>query len=247
MRIGVFDSGLGGLTVLKELIDKYPKNQYYYFGDNLNLPYGSKTKNELLSLASNIIDFLISKEVDIIVIACGTVSSNIYDKLSKKYNLPLYNVVDQTVNYINNSDLQKIGLIATDMTIKSKTFEKGITKEITSQACPLFVPLIEENKMDTKEMQLAIKEYLLLFKKQKIENLILGCTHYSIIECQINDYLKNNVNYINLGKVLANNIPIVSHGDLKIRLYFSKINHTVIENIDKVLPYNYNLEELVLE
>ena len=139
MRIGVFDSGVGGLTVLKEVIKKYPNNQYFYFGDNINVPYGTKTKEELFCLASNIIEFLLTKEVDMIVIACGTVSSNIYSQLVLKYDIPMFNVIDATINYVNNSNLENIGVIATDMTVKSKVFEK-LNKKVISKACPFFVP-----------------------------------------------------------------------------------------------------------
>ena len=102
MRIGVFDSGIGGINVLKELIKKYPNNEYIFYGGTLNLPYGSKTIDELKLLASNIIDFLMSKDVDMIIIACGTISSNCYDYLCNKYDIPIYDIVYPTIRYINN-------------------------------------------------------------------------------------------------------------------------------------------------
>jgi len=241
MRVGVFDSGIGGLTVLKELIKKYPNNQYFYFGDNINVPYGTKTKEELLFLSSNIIDFLITKEVDMVIIACGTVSSNIYAELVLKYDIPIHNVIDATIDYVNNSNLETVGLIATDMTVRSKVFEKRLNKRVISKACPLFVSLIEE---DSKDLKNIISEYLSDIKD--IDALIYGCTHYPIIENQISNYLNNKVINLNMGTILASNIPIISNGKLKIRLYFSKVNKTVIKNIENILECDYSLEELEL-
>ena len=98
MRIGVFDSGIGGLTVLKTLINKYPCHEYIYCGDTKNIPYGEKSIDELKQLSSNIINFLISKNVNIIIIACGTVSSNIYSYLKDKYSVPIYDIISPTIN-----------------------------------------------------------------------------------------------------------------------------------------------------
>jgi glutamate racemase len=130
MRVGVFDSGIGGLTVLKNLYKHYPNNEYIYYGDTLNLPYGSKTKEELEKLASQDVEFLLDKKVDIIVIACGTVSSNCLDYLKKKYNIPIYDIISPTINYLNNSNYSNIGVIATERTIDSNIFKYNIKKEV---------------------------------------------------------------------------------------------------------------------
>ena len=103
MRIGLFDSGVGGLTVLKTLINKYPNNEYIYYGDTLNVPYGNKSKEELLKLSRHNIEFLLSKKVDMIIIACGTVSSNCLTELKKEYRIPIYSIIEPTINYLNNS------------------------------------------------------------------------------------------------------------------------------------------------
>lgn len=242
MRIGVFDSGVGGLTVLKELVIKYPKHQYYYFGDNKNMPYGSKSKKELMILSDKIIQFLLDKEVDLIVIACGTISSNIYEEISKKYELPIYDIISPTVRYINNSNFNKIGVIATSMTIDSKVFEKLIKKPVFSKACPLLVPIIENQQID-KELDKVLQKYLSDLKKQEIDALILGCTHYPILYDKIKQYLPNT-ELINMGTVLAQELEIKGTKDRMIRLYFSKVNHTLIENIDNILPFDYQLEEV---
>ena len=144
MKIGVFDSGIGGLTVLKKLIDKYPNNEYIYFGDIKNNPYGNKSIEKLEELSSNIIDFLISKKVDMIVIACGTVSSNVGSLLKNKYNIEIIDIISPVVEYINNSYYIKIGVIATQATVNSNAFN-NIDKDVKLVACKQFVPIIENN------------------------------------------------------------------------------------------------------
>ena len=236
MKIGVFDSGIGGLNVLKELLDKYPNNTYYYFGDNINIPYGTKTKYELTILSSKIIDFLIFKEVDLIIIACGTISSNIYFDLKQKYNIPIYDIISPTIEYLNNSNYQKIGVLATEMTVKSQIFNQ-INKEIYQIPCPKLVPLIEDN-LDYTDV---LAEYL----KQlpKVDTIVLGCTHYPVFEKYLN---KLNYRTINMGKVLCEKLNLKNNKELKIRLYFSKVDHNLITNIDKIIKYDYQLEELCL-
>ena len=237
MRVGIFDSGIGGLTVLRELIFKYPHNQYFYFGDNTHMPYGSKSKEELKKLSQNNIDFLLSKNVDIIIVACGTVSANLGSYLKRKYQIPIYDVISPTIKFLNNSNFNKIGLLATEMTIKSKVFDK-VKKDLFSVACPLLVPLIEANKDTTVELQ----EYLKKLPKD-IDALVLGCTHYPILIDQIKREIPN-VNIINMGQILCEDLNIFSGKETKIRLYFGKVDHQLIENINRIITKDYQLEEI---
>ena len=226
MKIGVFDSGVGGLTVLKELI-KY-KNDYYYFGDNINIPYGTKSKYELQILSSKIIDFLLTKDVDMIIIACGTISSNVYEYLKNKYNIPIYDIISPTLDYLKD---KTYFTFATSMTCKSKIFDNAIE-------CPLLVPLIENNQDVTK----TLKEYLNNIPFDA--NLVLGCTHYPILTNEINK-LRPDLKLINMGKILSDKLNLKSN-ELKIRLYFSKVDHNLITNIDKIIDKDYQLEEICL-
>ncbi len=219
MRIGVFDSGMGGLTVLKSLIDKYPNNYYIYFGDTLNMPYGNKSVKELEQLSSNIIAFLLNKKVDIIVIACGTISSNCLDYLKKKFDIPIYDILSPTIEFLKEVKLDNTAVIATTNTIKSGIFNNLTDYQIE---CPLFVPLIEEGKINSIEMENAIEGYL---KGKKIDNLILGCTHYPLLEKNLTNYL-GKINYINMGKVLANKI-VLDDEYYFLELNFSKINANI--------------------
>ena len=199
MRVGVFDSGMGGLTVLKSLIDKYPNNHYIYFGDTKNLPYGNKSKDKLMELSKNIINFLIEKKVDLIVIACGTISSTCYQDLKEKFDVPIYDILSSTIEYLKENKLSNTTVIATTNTIKS-----GIFNDITDNQieCPLFVPLIEEGKINSEDMQNAINEYL---NGKKIDNLVFGCTHYPFLKEKLKECL-GNINYINMGEVLASKL-----------------------------------------
>ena len=147
MRVGIFDSGIGGLTVLKTLINKYPKNDYIYYGDTLNLPYGSKSIKDLEELSSNDIEFLISKKVDIIIIACGTISSNCLSYLKNKYRIPIYDIINPTINYLNNTKYKNIGIIATERTIDSHIFKNNLNKNVFEIKTPTLVPLIENNNL----------------------------------------------------------------------------------------------------
>jgi len=230
MRIGVFDSGVGGLTVLKELLMKYPDNEYIYYGDNKNAPYGDKTKEELMLLATRIVRFFENRKVDIIIIACGTVSSNIYSELKNITETPLYDIVSPTINYLNSANYKKVLLLATARTVDSKTFEKSLNN-ITSIKCPLLVPLIEKREFKRAKEELEV--YLKEVDKDIYDAVILGCTHYPIIESTIQDFFPNKT-IINMATILVNNLNIIpSKPSLEIN--FSKLNEEVEENINSIL------------
>lgn len=238
MKIGVFDSGIGGLTVLKRLIDKYPNNEYIYYGDTKNIPYGDKTIDELKVLASNIVEFLIEKQVDMIVIACGTVSSNLRDYLKEKYNVKIVDIISPVINYLNNSEYEKIGVIATNATINSKIFSRSINKDIKEVACPMFVPIIESNNFS--ELENSLNLYLNDLKDRDI--IVLGCTHYPIIKDDINKYLNNKIKLLNMAECICD---ITNEGKSSIELYFSKIDNKLENNIKTILQNNVDSINLV--
>ena len=191
LTIGVFDSGIGGLTVLKKLIMAYPDHEYIYYGDTLNLPYGTKSKETLAVLAEQIINFLLAKGAQILVIACGTISSNLYEQLKNKYKIPIIDVLNPVVNYIKAQGLKNIGIFATPMTISSHTFTKKIGFPVKEIACPLFVPLIESGKINTLACERAIKKYLK--ELGPVDNIILGCTHYPLLKNALAKYTSANL------------------------------------------------------
>lgn len=235
MRVGIFDSGMGGLTVLKSLIEKYPNNHYIYFGDTLNMPYGNKSIDELKKLSSHIVEFLINKKVDIIIIACGTISSNCYSYLKEKYDIPIYDILSPTIEYLKNNDLKNTCVIATTNTIKS-----GIFNDITDYQieCPLFVPLIESGQIDSDEMKNAIETY---FDSKRIDNLVLGCTHYPLLEPVLRNYL-GDINYINMGDILASKLSLDDEYYV-LDLYFSKLNDNIRKMCIKLFD-NYEMKEV---
>lgn len=234
MRIGVFDSGIGGINVLSCLIKKYPNNEYIYFGDTVNLPYGNKSKEELMELAISAIDFLLSKNVQLIIIACGTISSNCYSELKEKYNVPIYDIISPTIKYLKNSNLDKIGVIATKRTIESKIFNIP-NKHILAKATPSFVPIIEnDNIIENKGL---IIDELRCFKDYDL--LVLGCTHYPVLKGMIEESI--NIKTLDMGEVLSNNISLTSDSNYKCELYFSLISVNLVNNINRILDTEYQI------
>ena len=243
MRIGVFDSGIGGLTVLKELIKYHKNNEYIYYGDTKNIPYGNKSKEELMGIASNIIDFFISERVDLIIIACGTISSTIFNDLKSKYKIPLYNVIDSTINYINSNNIDNICILATEKTIASHTFKNKLkANNVEEIACPNFVPIIED-RMNEEELPISIEEYLHKIKNTNINNIVLGCTHYPLISNEIKDYL-GNVNLYNMGEYLAKEINIIDSSS-KLKIYFSYTYPGLKEKIEEILDIKIDKIECI--
>lgn len=203
--IGMFDSGCGGLTVLNEYTKLMPNEDFIYYGDTAHLPYGDKSKNTIIKYAEEIVEFLLKKDVKMIIIACGTASALAYPTLKEKYNIEIKNIIEPTAKEVKEKN---IGIIATKATITSKAWEKAILQsnskaQITSMACPLFVPLIEEGFINTPATDYIAKEYLKKFQNTQIESLILGCTHYPILEEKISQYLPNSTKIINTGKISA--------------------------------------------
>ncbi len=244
MKIGIFDSGLGGINVLKEIKKAYPNEHYIYVGDNKNLPYGSKSKEELINLASKIIDYFIKEEVNIIFIACGTVSSTIYEELTKKYKIPLVSIVNATILKVNSLNLDEVAVLGTPNTISSHIFKNKLNcKRVMEVSCEKFVPIIE-GKLDAKFKKIYIEQYLKEIKKERIKNIILGCTHYPLLEEDIKNYL-GEVNIINMGTVLANTIYLKSAvKDLDI--YFTDNNKELQDKVSTILEEKVETKQLDL-
>lgn len=189
-KIGIFDSGVGGLTVLKSLSDKYKCIDYIYIGDNKYCPYGDKTKEELLNYAKRIVNYFIEKGISIIVIACNTSCSQTLDELKQIYkNITFIGVIDSTIDIFLKSKKNNVLVIGTSATINSNIYESKIKEKnknikVTNLATPKLVPLIENMEM-TKE---ALNEYLNPYND--IDSIILACTHYKLIEKEIDKNLK---------------------------------------------------------
>ncbi|MBQ7131004.1 MAG: glutamate racemase [Oscillospiraceae bacterium] len=201
--IGVFDSGIGGLTVLKEIRTLMPNENVVYFGDTARVPYGSKSKDTVMRYVRQIIRFLKTKEVKAIVIACNTASAYALFESALDEDIPVIGVIDAGVKTACNVTKNKrIGIIGTDGAIQSGVHAKMINRidsqiSVFGKACPLFVPFAEEGLFDTKLTDGVVEHYLSYFKPLDIDTLILGCTHYPLLINAIRRYLGDNINYVN--------------------------------------------------
>ena len=218
-KIGVFDSGVGGLTVLKSLLERLPNESYLYLGDSANLPYGNKSIETIEQRSLQICEYFIKKkQVSCLVIACNTASAVYFEGLGEKIKkkdwysgVPIFGVIDPIINQIKNNDYKKIAIIGTERTIASKSYERVIKKfnsdiEVIQQACPLFVPMIEEGVVDKKLTMDILDLYLKPFKNDNIDAIILGCTHYPIISNQINQYFSNEIDIIDTGQSVSKEV-----------------------------------------
>ncbi len=212
LPIGVFDSGLGGLTVLRELIRIMPNENYIYLGDTARVPYGTRSDSIIRSFSLQDSAFLVNKKVKCIVIACNTAASIASDDIRKKYgSLPVFDVVGSGSKAIQESDIRKnktVCIIGTAATIRSNRYKSLIQNnlpgtKVIQKACPLLVPLIEEFEIKSKLTDLAIRKYFANIAWGKVGYLILGCTHYPIIKESIQKYLGVHVRIINPGEYLA--------------------------------------------
>ena len=206
--IGVFDSGVGGLTVLAEIRKNLPNENIIYLGDTKNFPYGSRSKEEIIEFAIQNVETLIQKNVKIIVIACGTATSQALETLKQKFDIPIIGIIEPTVEYVKNQDYQEIGVIATEGTIRSGAWEQKLKEKmpeikVINKACPMLATIAEEGKAQSQEGRQVIKEYMKPFKEKQINKIILGCTHYPIYEKIIREELGYEVELINTGVTVS--------------------------------------------
>lgn len=207
--IGVFDSGLGGLTILDALRRTLPHEDLIYFGDTANVPYGSKSKEAVTRLSLAIGRFLQEQNVKLIVAACNTASAQALGELKKQLSVPVMGVIepgaDKAVSVTRNGHIAVLG---TEGTVKSKAYPKAILKkkpnaQIIQQACPLFVPLVEENWTNKPAAQLIAREYLTPVQQSGADTVILGCTHYPVLKGVLADILGKKVTLVDSADTLA--------------------------------------------
>lgn len=208
--IGVFDSGVGGLTVVKQIIKVLPNENLVYFGDTARVPYGAKSKATVTKFSEQIIRFLKTKDVKAVVIACNTVSSNCYESLSETFpELPIIEVVTPGVeSCIAATKNKRVGLIATQGTVNSGAYERRLKNadneiQVYKKACPLFVPLAEEGWTNNEVARLTVKEYLSELVDKGIDSVILGCTHYPLLKACIGEFVGRNVTIVDPAKATA--------------------------------------------
>ncbi len=226
--IGIFDSGIGGLTVAHSINKILPNERIVYFGDTQHLPYGNKSNDKINSYCIKILDFLFKKKCKAIVVACNSASSVACKKIMHtcKNKVLVFNVIDPVIDYIrNNQNIKHVGVIGTTATITSniyKTYIESIRKdlEVSSLATPLLAGLIEEDNKQLYE-QGIIEFYLKNENLQNIDSLILGCTHYPLIETEINNFYNGKVEIISSIK----HIGLAVKKELKRKKLLNKKNH----------------------
>ena len=201
--VGVFDSGVGGLTVAREIARQLPDENIIYFGDTARVPYGSKSQNTIIRFSEQIIRFLRTKEVKAIVIACNTASALALDAVRDEFEIPILGVVIPGARAaVEATRNKKVGVVGTDATVQSGMYTKvihGMDPDVTviEKACPLFVPLVEEGFKDHIVTQEIIEYYLESMRSTDIDAMILGCTHYPLLRSRIRDYMGDKIQIVN--------------------------------------------------
>jgi len=205
--IGIFDSGLGGLTALREAVRLLPGRDIVYFGDTGRIPYGTRSPETIVRYARQDMRFLCGEGVDVVLAACGTVSSTALDTLRQEFDLPIIGVVEPAVEAaVRATKNGRIGMVATRASVSSGAYERHFREiapevQVFSQACPLFVPLVEEGRCSVGDIviETVAEEYLRELREQEVDTLVLGCTHYPLIAEVIQKIMGSNVTLIDAG------------------------------------------------
>ena len=249
--IGVFDSGIGGLTVLKELLYQFPNENFIYLGDTARLPYGSKSGDTIKKYSVQNLEFLKAQNVKAFIIACNSASTQMQEDNYK--NIPLYNVIGPGAEEaVRISVTQRIGVVGTRATVLSKAYEnkiKGLAPqaEVFTQACPLFVPLAEEGWIDDPITNLIVYRYLKGLLQHQIDTLVLACTHYPILKNSIARATGNDVKLLDSGEAIARKMQedfknqrlIVNQKQTQVRICMTDSSNHFIAMAEKILlPFN---------
>ncbi len=249
--IGVFDSGVGGLTVVKEIMNQIPCESIIYFGDTARLPYGSKSKQTVITYTRQIVRFLMSNGVKAIVIACNTASAFALEAIAREIDIPIIGVVKPGARMAAKATKNgRIGVIATEGTIQSGIYSEFLSKtnpyvKVFGKACPLFVPLVEEGLIDDPITLEMARRYIGALLDKQIDTLVLGCTHYPLIRETIRTVVGEEILLVNpayetakeLSEVLINN-GLCNSGELKLnhKFYVSDGGEKFRQFANTILP-----------
>ncbi len=205
MRLGLFDSGIGGFTVLKKVIELCPNNSIIYLADTARLPYGVKTNNEIVQIAEEISTWFGYQKIDAFLVACNTTNAIALDVIKKNLDVPVFDLIGSAASIIKEP---RVGVLATPSTVKTKAYTNAILEFhpktfVIEQPCPEFVPMIEMGNIDSDEITNAAIRYLQPLLKEKIYSLILGCSHYPLITPLLTKMLPSNVKLIDPAEALS--------------------------------------------
>ncbi|MDP3964698.1 MAG: glutamate racemase [bacterium] len=210
--IGIFDSGVGGLTVVKEVMRQLPEYRFVYFGDTARTPYGNKSPETVATYALQDARFLLEQGAKMIIIACHTASSVAAEILKRELPVPVFEVTQPAIRQaLAVTTKNRIGVIGTSATIASQVFQNGLRSRnrdihVETQACPLFVPLVEENWMKRSETKIIAKRYLRPLKLKQIDTLVLACTHYPIMRQVIQQVIGKRVRLVDPAETVASQV-----------------------------------------
>lgn len=251
--VGVFDSGVGGLTVAREIMRQLPEENIVYFGDTARVPYGSKSKNNIIRFSRQIIRFLKTKNVKAVVIACNTASALALETVQEEFDIPVIGVIIPGARAaVRETRNGKIGVAGTEGTIRSETYNKVIKSfredaVVIGQPCPLFVPLVEEGFAKHHITKEVIDIYLSDMKNTDIDTMILGCTHYPLLRSSIIEYFGDAVHIVNPAyetaidlKNVLEEIGLVNHSGqpATYEFYVSDAAEKFTEFANHILPYD---------
>jgi glutamate racemase len=231
MKIGIFDSGLGGLIILKEIIKKLPEYDYIYLGDNARTPYGNRSQEVIYNFTEQAVDFLFKQDCQLIIIACNTASAEALRKIQQEWlpkNYPdrrVLGVIRPVVEKAVKVGKKKVGVIGTKGTVASQSYVTEIEKlnpdlEVLQQACPLLVPLVEEGWQKTDVTKKVLRTYLKPLKLSKVDTLILGCTHYPILFKEIQGIMGPRTEVLHSGEIVADSLAdyLQRHPEIETKL-----------------------------
>ncbi len=213
--IGVFDSGLGGLTVMKAILDLLPDEEIVYFGDTARVPYGAKTAETVVKFTDECVRFLKNQDVKMIVLACNTASASAVEYLRATYDIPIVEVIyPGSLAAVKRSQTGHIAVIGTERTISSAAYQRAIETlkpgvTVSQLACPMFVPLVEEGWLHNEVTKLTIERYLKPWVTSPIDTLVLGCTHYPLLKKAIQEILGDGVTLVDSAEETARQVEII--------------------------------------
>ena len=240
--IGIFDSGIGGLTVLHSIINALPGEDTVYVGDTARVPYGTKSATAVTNYSLEIGKFLEKMDIKALVVACNTASAVALPRLQDAFNIPVIDMIAPAAHKaVEATQNGHIGVIGTEGTVKSGAYENKIKMlcqeiEVTSIACPLFVPLAEEGWIDNDVALAAARRYLEPFKESKIDTLILGCTHYPLLKETIREVIEDKITLIDSGEAAALSLKgILKNGKKEVQKAISTRSYFVTDTPDRFL------------
>jgi glutamate racemase len=264
MAIGIFDSGLGGLSILKEIIKLMPEYDYIYLGDNARVPYGGRSADLIYQFTTHAVDFLAKQGCGLVILACNSATASALHKLQTEYipqkypTIKILGVIKPSIEAAYEAKSKRVGVIGTYATVHSDAFQREIKKllphtKVYQTACPLLVPIIEEGKIHWSGLKTALKEYLTPLLRKRIDTLILGCTHYGLIGEEVKKIVGKNITIISEGKIVARKLKLylIKHSELEIKLsknkkrtyYITDLNDRYEKLAETFMKKNIKLEQ----